>query len=193
MTLIEIIVSLAIFTLICGAALELLIYLFPRKGNIITEDLSTQSETRTVVEGFVNEVRGATYSSIGSYPLAEASSSEIIFYSNPGANSLRDRVRYFLNGTILEKGVVEPTGNPLTYDLGSETITQILHGVVLTSTIFSYYDSNFTGSEAPMPQPVEVGNVRMVGIKVTIDKDPNNSPNSFTTESKVIIRNLKDN
>ena len=192
-TLVELVVSIAIFALISGAAVELLIYMFPKKGNIVTEQLSTQSETRKVVDDFVNEIRGATYSSIGSYPLAEDSSTEIIFFTNPGANFLRDRVRYFLDGTTLKKGIVEPSGNPMTYDVSTESVTEVLHSVVPTTTIFTYYDANYTGSEVPLVQPVEVGLVKMVGIKVTIDKNPLMSPNSFTTESKAIIRNLKDN
>ncbi|MFA6105561.1 MAG: prepilin-type N-terminal cleavage/methylation domain-containing protein [Patescibacteria group bacterium] len=192
-TLIEIVVSIAIFTLISGAAVELFIFMFPRKGDVITEQLSTQSETRKVLDDFVNEIRGATYSSIGSYPIAEASSTEIIFFSNPGAKATRDRVRYFLDGTLLKKGTIEPSGNPLVYDVGTEVITEMLHSVVPTTTIFTYYDAAYTGSESPLVQPVELGNIKMVGIKVTIDKNPLNSPNSFTTESKAVIRNLKDN
>jgi prepilin-type N-terminal cleavage/methylation domain-containing protein len=192
-TLVEVVVSISVFVLIAGAAVELFIFIFPKKGNIIIEQLSSQNETRKVVDDFVNEIRGATYSSIGSYPLAEASSTEIIFYSNPGANSLRDRIRYFLSGVTLQKGIIEPSGNPLEYNLSTETTSTVLHGVVPTTTIFTYYDANYTGDEPPLTQPIEVGQVKMVGIKVIIDKDPLNSPNSFTTESKAIIRNLKDN
>lgn len=192
-SLVEIVVAIGIMVLISGVAVDLLINIFPRKGDIVIEQLSTQTETRKALDEFVNEIRGASYSSIGSYPLAEASTTEIIFYSNPNANSLRSRIRYFLEGTILKKGIVDPTGNPLTYDLGTETSTEILHGVVPTTTIFSYYDDNFTGDQAPLAQPVEAGNVKMVGMKVTIDKNPYNSPYQFTTESKAIIRNLKSN
>jgi type II secretory pathway pseudopilin PulG len=193
LTMVEIVVSIGIFALIMGAAVELFIFMFPRRGDIVTEQLSTQSETRKALDEFVNEIRGASYSSIGAYPIAEASSTEIIFYSNPGAKATRDRVRYFLASTTLMKGVIEPSGNPLVYDLNNEVLTEVLHSVVPTSTIFTYYDENFTGAEAPLTQPVEVGLVRVVGIKVTIDKNPQNSPTSFTTESKAIIRNLKDN
>ena len=192
-TLVEIVVSIAIISLIAAAAVEIFIFIFPKKGDVVIEQLSTQSETRKVVDDFVNEIRGATYSSIGSYPIAEASSTEIIFYSNPGAKATRDRVRYFLSGTNLNKGTIEPTGNPLVYDVNNEVVVEVLHSVVPTTTIFSYYDANYTGSESPMSQPVEIGLIKMVGIKVTIDKNPLMSPNSFTTESKAIIRNLKDN
>jgi type II secretory pathway pseudopilin PulG len=192
MTLIEIVLSLAIFMLLLSAGLELMVGLFPKK-DIVAEQLSSQSEARKMVEEFVNEARGASYSSIGAYPLAEASSTEIIFYANPQANSLRYRIRYFLQGRNLMKGMVEPTGNPLDYNLNNEVVIEALHGIVPTTTIFTYYDASFTGSEDPLPQPVEVGKVKVIGIKVTIDKNPLISPTSFTTESKAFIRNLKDN
>ena len=193
LSMVEVVVSIAIITLISGAAVELFIFMFPRKSDVVTEQLSTQSETRKVLDEFVNEIRGATYSSIGSYPIADASSTQIIFYSNPGAKATRDRVRYFLEGTLLKKGTIEPSGNPLSYDQNNEIITDVLHGVVPTTTIFTYYGADFTGNEDPLPQPVEVGLVRVVGIKVRIDKNPFNSPTAVVAESKAVIRNLKDN
>ena len=192
LTLIEIIVSISIFILVSLAAAEMMVKVFPSK-RIIDEQLSSQSETRKVVDEFVNEIRGATYSSIGGYPLAEASSTEIIFYSNLNAGTTRYRIRYFVSSTIMYKGVTEPTGNPLTYNTATEIVTPVLHGIVTVGTVFTYYDQAYTGAESPLSQPVETGLVRMVGIKVTIDKNPTISPTSFTTESKVVIRNLKDN
>lgn len=191
--MVEIVVTVGILALLSGAAADLFINIFPKKGNIVSEQLSTQNETRKAIDEFENEIRGATYSSIGSYPIEEASSTEIVFFTNPGAGALRSRVRYYVVGTTMMKGVVNPAGNPLAYNTSTEVVTEVLHGVMPTTTIFTYFDAGYTGNQDPMPQPVQVGQIRMVGIRVTIDKNPFNSPNQFTSESKAIIRNLISN
>ena len=86
---------LEFFVLVIGGVTALLIYAF-RNNKIIWEQLSTQSEGRKAAQDFTNELRSATPSSIGAYPLAQALPQEIIFYTNLDSDSLRERVRYFL-------------------------------------------------------------------------------------------------
>lgn len=194
MTLLEVVIAMAIFTLIISAIVGVFMSAFTTK-DIVFEQLSVQNQGRKVVQDFVNELRGATYSSIGSYPLAEASTTEIIFYTNLNADSQRARVRYFLATTTLKKGVVLATGNPLTYVTSTEVITNVVSSVSRSSStpIFYYYDANFSGSQSPLAQPVNTSQVRVVGINLILDKNPNASPTSFTIQAKSEIRNLKDN
>lgn len=191
--MVEMLASIGIFLLVIGPITAFLIS-STQNQPIILNQLDTQGEVRKVVQDFVGELRSATYSSIGSYPLLEASSSEIIFYTNIDTDSLRERVRYFLVTTTLKKGIIKPNGNPLVYDAGTESITDVLHSVVQTSsTIFTYYDANYTGVESPLVQPVSPSAVRVVGIQISIDKNPSSSPNVFSFQAKANIRTIKDN
>ena len=194
-TLLEVLLAIGIFVLVIGSLSAILFNTFKTR-NVVFEQLNVQNEARKVVQDFVNEIRSATASSIGAYPLEAATTSSITFYTNLDADNYRERVRYFLQGTILKKGIIKPGGNPLSYDSGNEIITNIAHSIVVTSTpLFIYFDQNYNGTttSTPLSQPVNISQVRMVGIQLTLEKDPNGSPTPFTAQAKGAIRNLKSN
>lgn len=194
-TLVEVLVSMGIFTLVIGSIAAVLMNSFKTR-DIVFEQLLTQNEGRRVVQDFTNELRSATASSIGAYPLEKASSTEVVFYTNLDQDTLRERVRYFTQGTILKKGVIKPTGNPLNYETSNEIITEVAHSLAVTTTpVFTYFDQNFIDdvTSAPLVQPVSVSQVRVVGVQIMLDKKPNISPAPFVIQAKAAIRNLKSN
>lgn len=191
----EVLVSIGIFVLLSVSVVAIFTYSL-KSNKIIWEQLSTQNEGRKIIQDFVNEIRSATYSSIGAYPLDTVSTTEIIFYSNIDADSSRERIRYFLSGTSLKKGITKPTSTPLIYDTNYEVITNMVNDLMeITSTpIFTYYNQNYGyTSSTPLSQPVSVMDVRVVGINLTLEEDPTASPVPFRVESKAEIRNLKSN
>lgn len=191
--LIEVLVGISISALITGAIVQLFLFSW-RNNAIVWEQLSTQNEGRKVVQDFGNELREASASSIGSYPIESASGTAIVFYSNIDSDSLVERIHYYLSGATLKKGITKPAGSPLAYVSSTETITNVAHNVANgTSTIFSYYDGNFSGTQSSLSSPVTVAQIRMVKISLRLEEDPNLSPVPFYIESKVAIRNLKDN
>lgn len=191
-TLVEVIVAIGIFGLIVTGIVAIFLTSW-RYNAVVWEQLSTQNEGRKVTQDFVNELRTASQSSIGAYPIQTASTSTIIFYTNLDADSLRERVRYFLTNRILKKGVIKPSGNPLTYDPANETITEVAHDVANTSSIFYYFDSNYAGSGTALPTPVDITNIRVVQIALKLEENPNLTPAPLYVESKVLLRNLKSN
>ena len=193
-SLIEVLVAIGIFAMMIIGVVALFNFSF-RANKIVWEQLSTQNEGRKIVQDFVNELRSATYSSIGSYPLEKASTTEIIFYSNIDTDSYREKIRYFLSGSVLNKGVIKPTGAPLVYNSGNEVITEVVHDVFNTTTpLFYYYSQNYGyTSSTPLDQPVSLTDVRMVSFVLELEEDPRASPLPFHIESKTTIRNLKDN
>ena len=192
-TLVEVLVAIGIFTLIIGGITAMLLFSW-KSNKIVWEQLKTQNEGRKVIQDFTNELRIAAASSIGSYVIESASSSQIIFYSDVDHDSLRDRIRYFFVTSTLKRGVVKPAGNPPAYNSSTEAVTDVAHDVVNASnTIFTYYDSSFVGSGSPLSSPIDVTKIRVVGISLELEEDPQASPVPFYIESKVVIRNLKDN
>jgi type II secretory pathway component PulJ len=194
-TLVEVLVATGIFALLSVAAVAIFTYSL-KANKIIWEQLSTQNEGRKIVQDFVNEIRSATYSSVGAYTLEVASTTEIVYYSNIDTDTLRERIRYFLSGTSLKKGVTKPTSTPLVYNTSYEVITDVVHDLMDTTStpIFTYYNQNYGyTSSTPLIQPVSVTDVRVVGINLTLEEDPTASPVPFRIESKAEIRNLKTN
>ena len=144
---------------------------------------------------FANELRNATIGNDGAFPLAEASSTEIIFYTpyRSGSTPTVRRIRYFVASSTLYKGVVTSSGAPPSYAT-SEQVTKVLPLASKTALLFSYYDGTFTGSSTPLAQPVAVTNVNYVQISITMLRlDERNSTSTFTMTSGSTVRNLKTN
>lgn len=193
MTILEVVVALGIMALIIGSITAILLDGF-RNKDLIFNQLAAQGEGRKATQDIVNELRGATASSIGAYSLERVLDNELAFYARVDADPLRARVHYFLQGNNLVRGIIKPSGNPLTYNPINEVVGIVAHNVITNlAPIFTYYDQNFTGIEAPLAQPVSVGPVRMIGITLTINKNLNTPQTSFTVQAKATVRNLKSN
>lgn len=158
------------------------------------ENLSAQSDARRVLKTMTKELRSASPSSLGAYPLSQVGTSSITFFSNIDSDSYKEQIRYFLQGNELKKGTIKPSGSPLAYNPANEEILSMIKNVNNgANPIFEYFDSNYTGTSSPLSQPVQATQVRLVRITVKIDKDPNRSPGPVTATSQVFLRNLKDN
>jgi len=160
----------------------------------LSESLRAQEEARKAFKVITEETRPLSPSSLGAYAIAEASPSSFIFYSNIDSDPLKERVRYFLDGTVLKRGIIKPSGDPLSYNPDDETTSEIIHNVANDTTpLFSYYDSDYDGTTPPLGEPVNVSSVRLVKITVLIDKNPSQPPAAITMATQVSMRNLKDN
>lgn len=192
-TLVETIIALAIFTLIISAVGAFQADIF-KLNAVIQSGLSSQNDARKIIRPMVDEVRGASESNLGAYPLATTASSTFIFYTDLDNDSLKERVRYFLDGSDFKKGVIKPSGNPLVYDPNDEFITEVVHHVINTD-IFTYFDSSFDGtaSSVALNQPVSPADVRLVTVELMVDDNPNKPPATVVVRTQMSMRNLKDN
>ena len=192
-TLTEIIVTVAIFSLIIIVSSKFFGDIF-RYEDIFSGGLSAYDEARQILQPVASEIRSASPSSLGGYPIESASENSFVFFADLDGDGLKERIRYYLSGSILMRGIINPTGNPLEYDPQSEITSEIVHGVINGSTpIFTYYDSNYNGNSSPLISPFSVLLIRLVKINLIIDKDINNPPSEIMVTTQVVVRNLKDN
>jgi type II secretory pathway pseudopilin PulG len=163
--------------------------------NLISQKLQSRADLSQTLQIFVTELRSSGPSSLGGYPVESAGTSSLVFYSDIDKDGLFERVRYTLTSSTIEKGVVRPTGNPLSYATSSETTTTVVNYVVpqASTSIFTYYDAGYTGSESALAQPVNVSDIRIVNISIYADVDPENSPQPVFFTNTVNIRNLRSN
>ena len=192
-SVIEILVVIFILTLI-GIA----VWTFQKNvfslNSYIASSLDAQQEARKVFKALSAEIRSMSPSSTGSYPINETNSSSFTFYSDIDNDGLKERIRYFLDGNAVKKGVLKPTGNPLVYNSINETVTEVIRDMANEATpIFDYYDTNYDGTTAPLAQPVSAIAVRLVKITLIIDKNSLRPPAPITMTTQVSMRNLKDN
>lgn len=194
-TLIEIIVALGIFGLLVTGSFWFISTTL-RNNKIFWAQLAGQSDSRRVLERIIEDVRRAEQSSLGSYPIVSATTSSLVFYANIDDDSYRERVRYTLGTTTIERGVVKPGGNPLQYVTTTEQVLTIARNVTNYAQgepLFYYHDESYTGVEPPLATPASSTLVRVVRIRLQVEDDPTTSPLPFTAETSVHLRNLKTN
>ena len=195
-TLLEFLFAMAIATVII-----VIITTFAK--DIITLNSSAQSsmtgvlESRKILSVVVSELRSATPSALGSYPVETASTSTITFFADMNADGIADRVRYFvdLETNRLKRGVEVAIGEPRTHDIETQTSSTLITNISnSTSTpLFDYYDSNYSGTSTSMSLPISVPSVRLIKITIVVDEDPNRFPEPSILSSQAVLRNLKDN
>ncbi len=190
-TLIETVIGVSIFVVMM---LAITIFMKNTWGynTFVSVGLGDIDVGRKIIKNITAEVRTASSANTGAYAINQASASSLTFYSDIYDNGLKERVRYFLNGTTLQKGITVPTGSPLAYNLANEQVTNILTNVT-NATIFNYYDKNYDGTTASLSDPIDVSLVRLIKITLTVDKDPLHPPAPITFSTQVSLRNLKDN
>lgn len=197
-TLIEVLVSIAIYGVI---AIGLVAFLRIALVSAVQNPLALDSidSARTVATLFTNEIRSASAGNDGSFPINQASTSQIIFFSPYGSigSTTINRIRYFYSSSTLYKGITVPSGNPATYNVASEVVSRVLLNATMpTSSVFFYYDGNYNGisSTTPLSQPVNVTQVSYVQIHIATKlNEIRNSTSSFSIITGASIRNLKTN
>lgn len=192
-SLIELMFSVFILSLIGIAvfAFQKDIFSFNR---VISSGLAAQDEARRALRVMTTEIRSASPSSNGSYPVSEAEPTSFTFYKNIDSDNLQEQIRYFLSGTTLKKGVIKPSGDPYVYNPDDEEVSDVAHDIANGATpIFEYYDETYDGSSAPLSDPFSIAAVRLVKITLILDKDTLRPPAPFTLTTQVSMRNLKDN
>jgi len=192
-SVIEVLVSIFILSLI-----GLAVYSFQKDvfslNRIISGSLTAQDEARRALKSMSAEIRTASPSSLGAYALLQTTPSSFSFYSNIDGDSFKERIRYFVEGTILKKGVIKPTGSPLAYNPTNEVVSDLVHDIIDAGTsIFSYYDTNYDGTTQPLSEPINISAVRLVKITIMIEKDPQTPSGPMTLTTQISMRNLKDN
>ncbi len=192
-TLIEVIVALCIFLLIGLTILSFQKDIFVINMTL-SDSIATQTEIRKLFKSISSEIRSASISSTGGYPIAYANATNFTFYSDIDNDGFKERVRYFVDNDVLKKGIIKPSGNPLSYNSANEVISIVINNLINDSQpVFEYYDSSYDGSSLSLSEPIDLLAIRLVKITVKVDKNPSRPPGDITMITHISIRNLKNN
>lgn len=166
-------------------------------NQLVSLELGAKSTINQTLQGMTEEVRSASVSAAGAYPIESAGTSSFIFYSDINKNGGAERIRYFYATSTIYKGVIAPSGTPATYPTSSEVLTIAVQNVSLSSStpLFSYYGATYSGSQAPLASPVPVAAVRLVGIafSVVTARTSTAGTNVQTFSNLIDLRNLDSN
>lgn len=196
-TLLEMLVTIAVFGLTIIAITYLLRVIFTN-STTNPNALNAIDQAQGAATNFVNQVRDASYGNDGSFPLGEASTTEIIIYSpyGTGSSSTVDRIRYFVASSTLYEGITVPSGSPASYNLANEKVSTVVSHIagVGTSTVFFYYNGSYAGTTSALSQPVNVNQVTYVGLTMSVQLlEVRGATTTSVISTAAAMRNLKTN
>ena len=194
-TLIEVMIALAIFVMLIFGVSKMLSDIFINSNQEVIS-MSNIDQARSALSTFTNEIRNSVTGVDGYYPLNQTGDSQIVFFSNyKVSNSAVARIRYYIDGNILYKGVVLPSGSPLSYNLLNESVKVVATGISNSgSPLFYYYDGNYNGNTSALAQPVNINQVRFVKMSLMVlNNIKQNDTSKFSISAGSAIRSVKDN
>lgn len=198
-SVIELLLAAAVFSILVFVIASLRSNV-DRLSSIVTQKLQSRQDIDRALEQMVSEIRSASPSSQGAFPVAQASTGTLTIYSDADGDGLFERIRYSVSqGTgptsTLMRAVTIPTGTPLTYNGATETTSTLVSDVLYatSSPIFSYYGTGYTGTQAPLsPTSTQSDLVRAVQVQLYVDVRPREAPKPVYVSQLITIRNLRD-
>lgn len=147
------------------------------------------------VASIQTELRRAQEAMNGAYPLEILDDNQLAFYADTDGDNQIERIRYFVSNSNLMKGVIEPTGNPPQYTSAEKTTIVAEKLDPRYSPLFTYYNGNWPGDTTNNPLlPAQRSlQTRMVKISIPLDIRDSQGIASYSAQTTVQIRNLKDN
>lgn len=194
-TIVELLLGGTLIILITGALVVLATLYFQNFSFSFEETLSI-SYAQNAMTTMVREIREARYGEDGAWPLAQADDTTLTFYSDVTNDNKSDKVRYFLDGSDLKKGVTESSVNPIEYNPANEIVSVVASPVSTASgSIFTYYNGDWPSDTVnnPLAAGSRLLNTRYIDIHLLIDINPNQGALPFELNSGVQVRGLKDN
>ena len=188
MTLIETVVWVSI-TLSAMLAIVTSVQYFYRTNNYAVEQAAAVSSAQRGIENMVKTMREAAYSSNGAYPIIAISTSSVAFYADIDSDPFIERLRFFLEGDSLKRGMIDPSGDPPVYT-NPETISSVsdyVRNIDQGVTTFRYYDVNGD----LMTDLNDISALRFIEVTVVVNINPFRLPNQFTLRSTAALRNLR--
>ncbi len=186
-SLLEIIVWIGMFTMAMLAITSALLYFYRTSSYAMQEAIAVTSAQHGI-DTMVRTIREAAYASNGAYPVVSFGANDIIFYADVDSDSAIERIHYYVQGTNLYEGVINPTGDPPVYT-GAEVATVIAENVRNISqalSAFTYYDA----SGLVITDYANILGLRFVTANIAVDVDTAKPPAAITIRSSAAMRNI---
>jgi len=189
--LIEILVSSAILVILAVGFLGIQYIISQNQLTTWRNYLSIEA-ANIAISGMSREIRDARQNELGAYALETANDQEIIFYSDIDYDGVIERVRYTLNGSDLEKGVVEPSGDPLSYS--SPESVRVVTDIVRNGTdpLFYYYNAGWPEDTTnnPLAPADRISDTSQIKIIIKTNPRTDKPDLDYILESDVKLRML---
>lgn len=194
-TFLEVIIAVFILSMLIIGLAALVTYYFKNYSFSLEENQSV-GQAQSALTRMIREIREARMGEDGSWPIIQTDDNTFIFYSDVTNDGRSDKVRYFIDGTTLNKGVIEPTSPPVTYPDANEHIYQITTNIDISGgPVFRYYNGNWPQDTInnPLSPDNRLLNTKYVLVYLKININPNSGATPFELSSGVSIRSVKTN
>jgi prepilin-type N-terminal cleavage/methylation domain-containing protein len=194
-TLLEVLLAIFIFSAVAAGVAAFSAY-YLKNYSYSFEETQSIGLAQNGLTTIIREIREARMGEDGSWPIVQADDFNFIFYSDVTNDGKSDKVRYFLNGSTLQKGVIQPTDVPVTYPMANEKIYVVSSNIDTSGgPIFSYYNGNWPADviNNPLSSANRILNTKFVKIYLKINMNQNFGAKPFELRSAVAIRSMKDN
>lgn len=195
MTLVDVIIAIGIFTVGVAGFTILFSRAWTANSFIIEEGQATLMASRAV-DRVIREVREARQADNGDFMISSGDDFNLTVYIDDDEDGVTERVHYFLESEQVKKGVTDPSGTPISYPPGDESVVVISNYVMNSPSepIFYYYNENYPGDiiNNPLSTPVDVGDIKLIKVSFLVNIKPDIAPENVWMESFVNLRNLNE-
>lgn len=193
-TLIELLiaVSICVALAVVLASMQIDIFRFNRR---FSTSLTTVDRAQRLLRPMTAEIRSASISGLGAFPIATALPYDLVFYSDINSDGTKEYIRYHLVDTTLYKTIVYQSQSiPAVYDLSTAQPVIFIEGVENEAQqipVFRYFSNQYVdgGVDEIIDANTATSGIRMVRITMALATGENTP--LFTVTSDVAIRNLK--
>lgn len=194
MTLAETLVVVGIFIIISGAIMAFGADIFS-STSAVSGSLETAYQAQVLLKNILKELRSASPSISGGYPIAQVSSTSISFFVDTNNDGASEKISYYISSSTLYRSIIHPDVPSQSYNPLQAKITTLATNVRNDNDhpIFEYYGDSSQDSGSPMTYPISISEVRMIRVVLSLDVDPKRSPLPITYSINASLRNLKDN
>ena len=188
MTLLEALIWVSITSMLMLAIVQSVQY-FYRTNNYAVEQGQAITSAQRGIEDMIKIMREAAYSSNGAWPVISMATSSFAFYADIDNDPFIEQIRFYLDGNIIKRGIIDPSGDPPVYTASEQTsnISEYVRNNEQHVVMFRYYDLN--GNE--MTDFSRIAEVRFVEATVIVNINPFRLPNQFTLRSTAALRNVE--
>ena len=192
MTLVEMLVVIALMTVLGGMIASSVYYFYSFNTYSLAQATEVDNARRALTR-MTNDLREMTSSEDGSFPLVVKEDHLVSFYSDIDYDDSVEYVEYEVATTTLYKRTYNATGNPPVYNLSSPdeviVLSEYVQNFLEATSTFTYYDAS--GVQVGTTDPLT--DVRYIQAQVIVNVNPIKAPGEFVLRTSIAPRNLKDN
>ena len=181
--------------------ITVLVFTFIIEGTRVEDFISDQSAAVTSAQNattrMTSVLREVTDGDDGGYSIVEATGTSFTLYSDLDADAEVELIQYYLDDTNLIESIIEPAGDPISYDPATAE-ERVLSSYVVnqseyTNDIFTYYNSDYPADTAnnPLTEPIDPTDVTLLQVRFDVNVNPNRIPDTDTVSTFIQLRNLK--